>query len=48
MQLGQYGDRQSTAEWPLYSSAAAFGAIAFCAGLPAIAATLFGRLDITD
>jgi ABC-type transport system involved in multi-copper enzyme maturation permease subunit len=47
-QLGQYGDRQSTAEWPLYSSAAVFGAIAFCAGLPAIAATLFGRLDITD
>lgn len=47
-QLGQYADRQSTAEWPAYSTAALLGAVLFCAGLPALAATLFSRLDITD
>jgi ABC-type transport system involved in multi-copper enzyme maturation permease subunit len=47
-QLGQYADRQSTAEWPGYSTAALLGAIVFCAGLPAVAAALFSRLDLTD
>jgi len=47
-QLGHYGDRQSTAEWPAYSMAALLGAALFTAGLPTLAASLFTRLDITD
>jgi len=47
-QLGQFADRQSTAEWPVYSAGALWGAVLFCAGLPVVSALLFGRLDVTE
>lgn len=47
-QLAQFGERMATSEWPSYGSAPLLGAVIGAFGLPALAAALFTRLDVSD
>jgi len=47
-QLREFGRHFNTAEWPGYGATGWGGALAACIGLPALAALLFGLLDITE
>jgi hypothetical protein len=46
--LVDFGRHLSTAQWPAYGLAHALGALAAAVGLPALAAAIFGRVDLTD
>ncbi|MEM8883236.1 MAG: ABC transporter permease subunit [Planctomycetota bacterium] len=47
-QLHEYGMRHSGLQWPEYTGTTGVVAACFAVGLPAIAALVFSRLDITD
>ena len=47
-QVREFGRHLATAVWPTYNTGALFGAILAIVGLPALAAAVFTRLDITD
>jgi ABC-type Na+ efflux pump permease subunit len=47
-QLREFGRHLATASWPDYGGAALLGAFVAALGLPALAAAVFARLDITE
>ena len=47
-QVSEFGRHLATAEWPAYGAGPLLGALVAVVGLPALAALLFSRLDITD
>jgi len=47
-QVYEFGRHLSTADWPRYGLPGTLGALAAIFGLPAVAAWVFNRLDLTD
>jgi len=47
-QLGEFGRRLATAEWPEYGAGPLAGALIGAVGLPVLGALVFSRLDLTD